>query len=157
MYDYNTVCACMEHTSGSIYRSKSWPTWRCSFLESFASIQAYPSVQIYEVSLYAEDKSARAEFSRLSTAGFFKKVDENTLCKALIDGKFNKLLQIRLLRSVTASQLTGEIGRDLKPRLGKTGNDTLWRRFTDYVNRQSLTNGASFMALIHGKQHAPCF
>ena len=100
-----------------------------------------------------EEKGAKAEFLRLQKAGFFETHDEETMCRALLEGKFNKLLQIRLLRSVTPSQLTGEIGRDLEPRLAKTGNEALWNRFKDYVGDKSLNKGVNFMALIHGKSH----
>lgn len=110
-------------------------------------------LQIYEVALYVEEKGAKAEFWRLSKAGFFKTLDEETLCSALLEGKFSKLLQIRLLRSVTSSQLTGEIGRDLEPRLARTGNEALWLRFKDYVDNKSLEKGSNFMALVHGTAH----
>ena len=108
-------------------------------------------LQIYEVALYIEEKGARREFLRLQKAGFFQQHDEETMCQALLEGNFNKLLQIRLLRSVTPSQLTSEIGRDLEPRLAKTGNQALWNKFEDYVRGKSLEKGVNFMALIHGK------
>ena len=108
-------------------------------------------MQIYEVALYVEEKGARAEFLRLHKAGFFKQLDEETMSKALLEGRFNKLLQIRLLRSVTPSQLIGEIGRDLEPRLAKTGNEALWNKFKNYVGDKSLGKGVNFMALIHGE------
>ena len=97
-----------------------------------------------------EEEGARAEFLRLSKAGFFKNLNEETMCQALLQGKFSKLLQMRLLRSVTPSQLTGEIGRDLQPRLAKTGNEALWQRFEDYVRDKSINKGANFIALVHG-------
>lgn len=97
-----------------------------------------------------EEESIRAEFRRLYKDGYFQQLDEKTLCKALLQGRFKKLLQIRLLRSVSSSQLTGEIGKDLQPRLAKTGNEALWQRFTDYVSKKSLRSGASFMALVQG-------
>ena len=103
--------------------------------------------------MYVEEKGAKAEFLKLQEAGFFKDHDEETMCKALLEGSFNKLLQIRLLRSVTPSQLTGEIGRDLEPRLAKTGNEALWNKFEDYVGDRSLNKGVNFMALVHGSPH----
>ena len=123
----------------------------------YAISQKYFNVcilQIYEVALYVEEKGARSEFLRLQKAGFFEQHDDETMCNALLEGKFNKLLQIRLLRSVTPSQLTGEIGRDLEPRLAKTGNEALWNRFEDYVGDRSLDKGVNFMALVHGELHA---
>jgi len=102
------------------------------------------------VAFYVEEKQARAEFKRLEEEGFFKNQDHETFCRALVTGRFKKLLQIRLLRSVSPSQLTGEIGRDLEPRLQRGGNQELWDQFVTYVNTKAIDNGASFLALVEG-------
>lgn len=82
--------------------------------------------------------------------GFFKDYSEAELCRAVVVGKFKKLLQIQLLRSVTYSQFIGEIGRDLKPRLDKSGDDALWLKFADYFRSKSLWNGTNVLALWKG-------
>lgn len=113
-------------------------------------------MQIYEIALYVDMAGAQVEFARLQKAGFFTDFGTETMCRALLQGKFSKLLQVKLLRNVSPSQLTGEIGRDLQPRLAKTGDQALWERFTHYVSDKEIKKGASFMALIRGKFHYAC-
>ena len=107
-------------------------------------------LQLYSVALYVEEEPAIAELKRLQKAGFFKDYTEDTLCQALLAGTFKKLLQIQLLRNVTYSQFTDEIGRDLQPRLAKTGDMALWTAFESYFKGKDLSKGSNLLALWKG-------
>lgn len=107
-------------------------------------------MQLYAVALYVEEATATAALRAMDKQGFFTDYSEEELCRALLVGDFRKLLQIRLLRSVTYSQFIDEIGRDLKPRLDKSGDDDLWLRFADYFRNRSLDNGTDVLALWNG-------
>ena len=108
-------------------------------------------MQLYAIALYVEEDEAVKELKRLESEGFFTNYSTNTLCQALLQGSFKKFLQFRLLRDVSYSQFTGEIGRDLKPRLDSSGDPSLWMRFAGYFQDKSLSKGSSLLALIKGK------
>ena len=45
-------------------------------------------MQIYEIAFYAEEKEARAEFQRLEKEGFFNSKDPDSICQALVTGRY---------------------------------------------------------------------
>lgn len=99
-----------------------------------------------------EEEAATQELQRMEKEGFFKDYSDDTLCAALVQGNFKKFLQIQLLRDVTYSQFTGEIGRDLKPQLDRTGDDDLWNQFEDYFKDKDLSRNSNLLALIKGNK-----
>lgn len=61
-------------------------------------------VQIYAVALYVEALKAARELGIRDRGGFFKDAPDEDFTTAVIDGAFDKLLQVQLVRKIDGSQ-----------------------------------------------------
>lgn len=82
---------------------------------------------MYEGALYVEEETAAAELRRLQAEGFFRQGDYSTdrLCAALAAANATRVVQLRLLRSITGKQFTDALSESLAPRVAGTGELTL--------------------------------
>ena len=78
---------------------------------------------MYEGALYLEEQAATSELRRLQAEGFFGQGDYSTdrLCAALAAVNATRVMQLRLLRSITGKQFTDALGKSLSPRVAGTG------------------------------------
>ena len=70
-----------------------------------------------------EEQAAAAELRRLQAEGFFGQGDYSTdrLCAALAAANATRVMQLRLLRTITGRQFTDALGKSLIPRVAGTG------------------------------------
>ena len=60
--------------------------------------------QIYAVALYVEALKAARELGIRDRGGFFKDAPDEDFTTAIVDGAFDKLLQVQLVRKIEGSQ-----------------------------------------------------
>ena len=60
--------------------------------------------QVYALALYVEVEKAARELGIRDRGGFFKDAPDEDFCTAIIDGAFDKLLQVQLVRTIEGSQ-----------------------------------------------------
>jgi hypothetical protein len=70
-----------------------------------------------------EGQTTAAELHRLQAEGFFGQGDYSTdrLCAALAAANATRVMQLRLLRSITGRQFTDALSESLAPRVAGTG------------------------------------
>ena len=70
-----------------------------------------------------EEERAATELRRLQAEGFFGQGDYSTdrLCAALAAANATRVMQLRLLRSITGRQFTDALSESLAPRVAGTG------------------------------------
>lgn len=61
-------------------------------------------LQIYAVALYVEAMKAARELGIRDRGGFFKDAPDEDYTTAIVDGAFDKLLQVQLVRKIEGSQ-----------------------------------------------------
>ena len=61
-------------------------------------------MQIYAVALYVEALKAARELGIRDRGGFFKDAPDEDFTTAIVDGAFDKLLQVQLVRKIEGSQ-----------------------------------------------------
>ena len=96
--------------------------WHCPLNHGSPCSRRGP--QVYEGALYVEKQTAAAELRRLQAEGFFGQGDYSTdrLCAALAAANATRVLQLRLLRSITGRQFTDALSKSLEPRVAGTGD-----------------------------------
>ena len=61
-------------------------------------------MQVYAVALYVEALKAARELGIRDRGGFFKDAPDDDFLTATLDGAFDKLLQVQLVRKIEGSQ-----------------------------------------------------
>jgi hypothetical protein len=64
----------------------------------------FGSWQVYAVALFVEVLKAARELGLRDRGGFFKDAPADDYCTAIIDGAFDKMLQVQLVRKIEGSQ-----------------------------------------------------
>lgn len=59
---------------------------------------------MYALALYVEAEKAARELGIRDRGGFFKDAPDEDFCTAILDGAFDKLLQVQLVRTIDGSQ-----------------------------------------------------
>ncbi|KAK9810409.1 hypothetical protein WJX72_010277 [[Myrmecia] bisecta] len=111
---------------------------------------AFFSVKVYDLGLYVETDAARAALQKLKDAGRLGDYNDDVMCTALLEGGFNKLLQIHMLRSVALGDFFDSLNESLEPRLAKTGDTGLMKPFEDWFQGKSLSNGSNMLTMWEG-------
>ena len=80
------------------------------------------SLKVYEAGLYVDEATAAAELRRLEAAGFFTGGNHGTdrMCEALAACICTRVLELRLLRSITGKQFSDALRKSLEPRIART-------------------------------------
>jgi hypothetical protein len=60
--------------------------------------------QVYAVALFVEAAKAARELGIRDRGGFFKDASVDDYCTAVLDGAFDKMLQVQLVRKIEGSQ-----------------------------------------------------
>ncbi len=76
--------------------------------------------QVYSAALYVEGNKCSKELGLRSRGGFFE-TDED-FCTGLLDGAFQKVLVIRLLRDVDGQTFADALNESLVPRMTLSGH-----------------------------------
>ncbi len=103
-------------------------------------------VQVYNVALYVEADPAKAtlQLSDPST---------DSVCSALLNGQFQKVLQIHMLRDVTSTQFKDGLRENLVPNLKKYGGDEHLETFMDFFSDKKIGKGSEIPLLWSGDGH----
>jgi len=78
--------------------------------------------QVYAIALYVEAAKAAQELKIRDRGEFFKDGESSSFCDAIMDGAFNKALQIELVRDVTGDQFVGAIEEAIGPKIRFIGD-----------------------------------
>lgn len=103
------------------------------------------SVKVYAVALYVEAAKAARELGVRARGGFFETDDD--YCSALVDGGFDKALQIELVRDVEGAQFVEALNEALKPRMSLSGELGTLDTFMAFFNGKKLTKGTNIVLL----------
>ena len=69
------------------------------------------AIQIYAIALYVEAAKAARELGIRDRGGFFKDASDEDYVTAIVDGAFDKLLQVHLVRNIEGTQFY-EVSQD---------------------------------------------
>lgn len=96
-------------------------------------------VQLYSIALYVEADKATNELNIRDRGGFFENDDD--YCCAIVDGAFNKVLTLEMLRDIEGEQFTDALNKYLVPRMQLTGEMSKLEEFAKFFNSRKLTKG----------------
>jgi len=113
-------------------------TTRCLGATTRSKKIVFVNVKVYSVAAYVEAEKAAKELAIRERGGFFESDDD--FCQALMDGAFNKVLVLRLLRDVEGQQFVDALNKHLVPRMQLAGEMSKLEQFMAYVGGKSLTN-----------------
>ncbi len=122
--------------------------WHLTVFGAFTQDLIYGvCVQVYNVALYVEADPAKAtlQLSDPST---------DSVCSALLNGQFQKVLQIHMLRDVTSTQFKDGLRENLVPNLKKYGGDEHLETFMDFFSDKKIGNGSEIPLLWSGNGHS---
>lgn len=102
---------------------------------------AFVAVKVYAVALYVEADLAARELGVRDRGGFFENDDD--YCSALVDGGFNKVLQIQLARDIEGSQFVEALEESLRPRLSLSGETSTLEEFSNFFQSRKLAKGTN--------------
>jgi len=78
----------------------------------------------------------------------------DSVCSALLNGQFQKVLQIHMLRDVTSTQFKDGLRENLVPNLKKYGGDEHLETFMDFFSDKKIGNGSEIPLLWSGDGHS---
>lgn len=96
--------------------------------------------KVYNVALYVEADPAKATL-HLSDSS------TDSVCSALLNGQFEKVLQIHMLRDVTSTQFKDGLRENLIPNLKKYGGNEHLETFMDFFSDKKIGNGSEIPLL----------
>jgi hypothetical protein len=99
------------------------------------------NVKVYAIAFYVEAEKAARELGVRDRGGFFESDDD--YCSALVDGGFNKVLQIELARDVEGSQFVEALEEALRPRMALSGETSVLEQFAAFFQQRKLTKGTN--------------
>lgn len=102
------------------------------------------SVQVYNIALYVEAVPAKS-------ALHFSDESPNTVCGALLNGQFRKVLQIHMLRDVTSQQFKDGLRENLIPNLKKYGGSEHLETFMEFFDDKKIGKGSEIPLLWSGE------
>ncbi|CAD7705461.1 unnamed protein product [Ostreobium quekettii] len=126
---------------------KFWDGGICRNLGAAARTKkvALFTVKVYAVALYVEAERAAKEL-RIRSKGGFGEGDED-YCAALIDGVFQKALQLTMVRDVSSDQFVEAIDDALRPSMQFRGEVGPLEDFQAYMLSQRLDKGVNVLLL----------
>jgi len=101
-------------------------------------------IQVYNIVLYVEAAPAKATLQ-------FPDSSPNSVCNALLNGQFQKVLQIHMLRDVTSTQFKDGLRENLVPNLKKHGGDEYLETFMDFFSDKKIGKGSEIPLLWSGE------
>lgn len=99
------------------------------------------NVNVYSVALFVEAEKCARELGIRYRGGFFE--TDQDYCDALVDGAFNKVLQIDLVRDVESELFVQAFDDALGPRLRLMGESKSLQQFKDFFMGKKLENGTA--------------
>lgn len=106
-------------------------------------------LQVYTVALYVDAAPAKATLN-------FPDSSTDSVCSALFDGHFQKVLQIHMLRDVTSTQFKDGLKEYLVPRLKKYGGNEYLETFMDFFSDKHVGKGSEIPLLWPGQKRLSC-
>ena len=103
-----------------------------------------PGSQVYNVALFIEAAPAKTSLHLSSTS-------PDSVCDALVNGPFEKVLQIHMLRDVTIKQFQDGLKENLIPNLKKYGGTEHLESFMSFFEDKSIVKGAEIPLLWSGE------
>ena len=99
---------------------------------------------VYNVALFVEAAPAKSELHLSSTS-------TDAVCDALVDGSFEKVLQIQMLRDITVKQFQDGLKDNLIPNLKKYGGSEHLDTFMNFFGDKPIIKGAEIPLLWSGE------
>ncbi|KAG2453671.1 hypothetical protein HYH02_001884 [Chlamydomonas schloesseri] len=119
--------------------------YRCLGAATRSKTILFVNVKVYSITAYVEADRAAKELGVRQRGGFFE--SDNDYASALVDGAFNKVIQLHLVRDVTGEQFTEAINKSLLPRMQLAGDTASLDKFNDYFNSKNLINNTEVILL----------
>ncbi|GLI58762.1 hypothetical protein VaNZ11_000342 [Volvox africanus] len=119
--------------------------YRCLGAGTRSKQIVFVNVKVYSVAAYVEADRAARELGVRQRGGFFESDDD--YCSAILDGAFNKVLTLHLVRDVTGEQFTEAINKSLLPRMQLAGDTASLDQFNAYFNSKNLANNTEVLLL----------
>ncbi|KXZ47492.1 hypothetical protein GPECTOR_35g930 [Gonium pectorale] len=119
--------------------------YRCLGAATRSKTIVFVSVKVYSVAAYVEADKAAKELGVRQRGGFFS--DDADYTTAILDGAFNKVIALRLVRDVTGEQFAEAINKSLLPRMQLAGDTASLDTFNNYFNSKSLVTGSEVVLL----------
>ncbi|GIL70578.1 hypothetical protein Vretimale_3698 [Volvox reticuliferus] len=119
--------------------------YRCLGAGTRSKQIVFVNVKVYSVAAYVEADRAAKELGIRERGGFFETDDD--YCSAILDGAFNKVLALHLVRDVTGEQFTEAINKSLLPRMQLAGDTASLDQFNAYFNSKNLANNSEVLLL----------
>ncbi|GLC45102.1 hypothetical protein PLESTB_001468500 [Pleodorina starrii] len=119
--------------------------YRCLGAATRSKKIVFVNVQVYSIASYVEADKAAHELGVRHRGGFFETDDD--YASAILDGAFNKVLALHLVRDVTGEQFTEAINKTLLPRMQLSGDTASLDQFNTYFNSKNLVKGTEVLLL----------
>lgn len=103
----------------------------------------FVNVQVYSVALYTEADKCAKELGIRARGGFFE--NDGDFCSALMDGAFQKVFTIRLLRDVDGETFADALNKHLVPRMTLSGEMDKLGEFSALFQAKKLTKGTEVL------------
>ncbi|EFJ51055.1 hypothetical protein VOLCADRAFT_103700 [Volvox carteri f. nagariensis] len=119
--------------------------YRCLGAATRSKQIVFVNVKVYSVAAYVEADRAAKELGIRERGGFFETDDD--YCSAILDGAFNKVLALHLVRDVTGEQFTEAINKSLAPRMQLAGDTASLDKFNAFFSSKNLVNNTEVLLL----------
>ena len=106
------------------------------------------AIQIYAIALYVEAAKAARELGIRDRGGFFKDASDEDYATAIVDGAFDKLLQVHLVRNVEGTQFY-EVSCDRKTAYPPVGRPYTWTWYASRSWHASCCSEETYVTRAH--------
>eukprot|EP00210_Caulerpa_lentillifera_P003125 g2986.t1 len=106
------------------------------------------NLKVYAIALYVEPAKAARELKLRDRGDFFVDADPAAFCDAILDGAFDKILQITMARDVSPDQFIEAIDEALGPKIRFIGASNVFDSFKAYFSKQNLSKGELLIVLL---------
>lgn len=103
---------------------------------------------MYNVALYVEAQPAEVALQQTQLPD----QSPNTVCAALAQGKFRKVLQIQMLRDITSTQFKDGLRENLVPNVKQYGGEEYLESFMKFFDDKGFGKGSMIPLLWSGKE-----
>lgn len=108
---------------------------------------AFINVKVYAVTVYVEAEKAAKELGVRQRGGFFDDNKDDDYALALVDGAFDKVVQIEMARSVDGATFVEALNEALEPRMRLMGEMTTLEQFKLFFMGKTIDKGSNIILL----------
>lgn len=104
-------------------------------------------LQVYNIALLVEAQPAEAALQQTQLPD----QSPNTVCAALAQGQFRKVLQIHMLRDITSTQFKDGLRENLVPNVKQYGGEEVLESFMNFFDDKGFGKGSVIPLLWSSK------